>query len=1010
MTDIKEERDVLAEAERMRIMLDANPLATHLWDRTYNIIDFNQAALTLFEVPTREEYLERFYYLCPELQPDGTPSIERIQRIIQYGFEEGEQCFEFMHQTLGGEPVPTEVCVKRVQYNGKEIVASYTRDLRDQKRMIKEVDDSAKRLKAVVSNYPGAICSADKDMNVTLFDGLLVPYLVSKDLFYEGADLSVALQHDSLKHVMGRLKNTLTEGAQDWTFEAFGKALHMTTTPLTNEKGEVSGLVAKLDDVTEMTNMQKDLKEALEKAEAAVQETAAAQLTTSAMFEANPQINILFNNRLQVIDCNPGAIKFMRFETKESLLENFVEFMQTNLLPVMSDGRPALPLPERLMIAAKQGHDIFDTEIYIGGEKKYINVEFQRIPYEESFAIVAYVHDQTEARERELDLQRMRELAETANKAKTSFLSTMSHEIRTPMNAILGITEIYLQNEDLDANIKEAFEKIYTSGDLLLSIINDILDLSKIEAGKMELSPSKYVITSLISDTAQLNMMRIGSKPIEFELEVDENLPTTLLGDELRVKQILNNLLSNAFKYTKSGTVKMSVSYENVKEKDDDVNLVFHISDTGQGMSDDQIAMLFDEYARFNEGANRSTEGTGLGMSITKNLIKLMNGDISVTSEPGKGSDFKILLPQGKIGDEVIGKEVAENLHQFRTTSRAQMKRVQISREPMPYGNVLIVDDVETNIYVARGLMSPYKLKIDSVDSGYAAIDKIKNGKSYDIIFMDHMMPEMDGIEATKIIRELSYKEPIVALTANAVSGQADIFLGNGFDDFISKPIDVRQLNSVLNKLVRDKQPPEVREAARKQADLKKNETVDEKIQTALDPHIAEIFVRDSLKALTVLDEIAGKNDFSDEDDMRTYVINMHGIKSALANIGKMDLSAIALKLESAGRDAKLDIVESETGPFLAALRTYTEDLVEQNTAGSDEEGEDDNELLSKELVKIKEACEEYDENTADEVLANLRKTNWSKNTSELLSKISEHLLHSDFDEIVKEINTFSES
>jgi len=336
--------------------------------------------------------------------------------------------------------------------------------------------------------------------------------------------------------------------------------------------------------------------------------------------------------------------------------------------------------------------------------------------------------DVTDFRDLISEAQVQKQEAEVANTAKSAFLSTMSHEIRTPMNAILGITEIQLQNEALDPKIKEALEKIYASGDMLLGIINDILDLSKIEAGKLELQIEKYEIASLVSDTAQLNMMRIGSKPIEFDLHVDENIPTHLWGDELRVKQILNNLLSNAFKYTKSGTVNLHVFSEKCASEDERA-LVVSVSDTGQGMTQDQVSKLFDKYSRFNMAANRTTEGTGLGMNITRNLIEIMSGTITVESEPGKGSTFTVRLPQGYDGSAILGKEMADNLHQFRTRSRANMKRVQVSREPMPYGSVMIVDDVETNIYVAKGLMTPYELKIDSANGGYTAIEKSRAAK-----------------------------------------------------------------------------------------------------------------------------------------------------------------------------------------------------------------------------------------------------------------------------------------
>jgi CheY-like chemotaxis protein len=216
--------------------------------------------------------------------------------------------------------------------------------------------------------------------------------------------------------------------------------------------------------------------------------------------------------------------------------------------------------------------------------------------------------------------------------------------------------------------------------------------------------------------------------------------------------------------------------------------------------------------------ASRTTEGTGLGMSITRNLVRMMDGEISVESEPGKGSTFTLRLPQKSASPEVLGGELVENMRQFRISSKAQMRRTQITREPMPYGSVLIVDDVEMNLYVAQGLMTPYMLQIDTAASGFEAIEKIKGGKVYDIVFMDHMMPDMDGIEAAQRIRDLGYAHPIVALTASAMTDQVEAFLSHGFNDFIPKPIDLRQLNTVLDKLIRDKQSPETLEAARRES------------------------------------------------------------------------------------------------------------------------------------------------------------------------------------------------
>jgi signal transduction histidine kinase/CheY-like chemotaxis protein/HPt (histidine-containing phosphotransfer) domain-containing protein len=594
--------------------------------------------------------------------------------------------------------------------------------------------------------------------------------------------------------------------------------------------------------------------------------------------------------------------------------------------------------------------------------------------------------------------------AEAANSAKSAFLAKVSHEIRTPMNAILGITEIQLRNEELPDDTQEALEKLYNSGYLLLGIINDILDLSKIESGKLELFPIEYDVPSLINDTVNLNVVRYESKPITFTLHVDENIPITLLGDELRIKQILNNLLSNAFKYTASGNVSMSVVLDTLQEETAGVMLVFRVSDTGQGMTSEQVDKLFDEYTRFNTEINRAVEGAGLGMSITKQLIRLMNGEILVESEPGKGSIFTVSLPQGVIaGSKKIGREAAEKIGKMSSAGISHTKKAPIVYEYMPYGRVLVVDDVETNLYVTRGLMTPYGLSVETAASGYEVIEKVKDGLSWDIIFMDHFMPGMDGIEAAKIIRGLGYTRSIVALTANVITGQAEMFFANGFDDFISKPIDIRQLNAVLNKLIRDKYPAETVEAARKSRNSMGKSSGP---QPSSNTEIAKIFTRDAEKAIVILEGIHKKlynfYDYTNED-MRSYVINVHSMKSALANIGETELSGVASKLEEAGREQKITIISNETPSFLSALRLVIE-RIKPNKNGVGNEAvdikDDDRAFLFEKLAVIQKACAEYDKKTAKDALSQIRQKTWPNKTEELLDKIAEHLLHSDFGEM----------
>jgi PAS domain S-box-containing protein len=595
------------------------------------------------------------------------------------------------------------------------------------------------------------------------------------------------------------------------------------------------------------------------------------------------------------------------------------------------------------------------------------------------------------------ELAKQQAEAEAANHAKSAFLASMSHEIRTPMNAILGITEIQLQNK-LSADTRDALNIIYNSGYTLLGIINDLLDLSRIEAGKLELMNDRYETASMINDTINLNTAHIGSKQIEFKLYVDEYLPFELIGDELRVKQILNNLLSNAFKYTNKGEVSLSFSAQTSDEdlagSTPSVTLNIIVRDTGQGMTEEQIRDMFDAYSRFNLKANRYIEGTGLGMNIVQQLVKKMHGDISVNSEPGKGTEIIVHLIQGYASPTKLGKELAENLRGFRLFGTSKMKKAQIVREPMPYGKVLVVDDMETNLYVARGFLLPYGLTIDTALSGMEAIEKIEHGNVYDIVFMDHMMPVMDGIEAVKIMRAKGYMLPIVALTANAVSGQAEMFMGNGFDGFISKPIDIREMNTSLNKFVRDRHTLEEIETAR--AAYGEGDEIADTVPQ-LGPELVKIFARDAEKAIAVLQ---GYEDAYGSDNLQAYITNVHALKSALANIGETDLSGFARELEQAGRDRRIAFISEKTSAFLNELRTVVDKLkAKEKEYDVGDVSDEDKAYLRKMLLTVKEACAVYDTKTARDALTELKQKPWPGAYGELLDTIAGYLLHSDFEE-----------
>ena len=492
------------------------------------------------------------------------------------------------------------------------------------------------------------------------------------------------------------------------------------------------------------------------------------------------------------------------------------------------------------------------------------------------------------------DLVSAKELTEQNNRNKNLFLSRMNYEIRSPMNVILGTSETMQYDQTLDFKTKDAFAMINNSAHLLFNTINSTLDLFKIESGEIELTVAKYKVSDLLSDSLQLNLKQIENKSIELELDIDENIPLKLIGDEIHIKQILNNLLFNTFKHIEKGIVKMSIFAE--KAEDVDVTLVFCIS------------MAQDSTEQATEQTNNFVEKADLTMSIIKNLVNMMHGEIEVKNEPGKISVCTVRLPQKIISSDVLGKELVDNL--------MELTGKTFTKEYMPYGSVLIVDDVESNLYVVSELMSPYGLSIDTVSSGFAAIDRIKSGRVYDIVFMDHMMPMMDGIETVKIIRkELKYTHPIVALTANIMTGQSKIFFDNGFDDFISKPINSRQLDSILNKLIRNKQTPKVIADARKQ----KKDAM--KMYKKSDEYLA-VFAKDAKKALFELGQTLKNISDASNDELQMFAVNAHSMKSLLGDIGENTLSQMAFVLEEAGKQQDKNVIVKRTQQFVAEVET----------------------------------------------------------------------------------------
>ncbi|MFP3090810.1 ATP-binding protein [Treponema sp. TIM-1] len=625
-----------------------------------------------------------------------------------------------------------------------------------------------------------------------------------------------------------------------------------------------------------------------------------------------------------------------------------------------------------------------------------------------------------------------REEALASTKAKSRFLARMSHEIRTPLNAILGLSEVELQNV-LPNSTRLNLEKIYGSGSHLLEIVNDILDISKIESGNFEIFPTGYEFAGLINDTVQLNITRIGSKPIEFKLEIDETIPSGLYGDEVRVKQILNNLLSNAFKYTDAGEIRLSITWE---RQGDDAWLRFTVKDTGRGIKKEDLAKLFSEYTQFDTAANRRIEGTGLGLSITKGLVEKMMGTITVESEYLTGSVFRVTLPQGILDEKPIGGEMVENLRNFRfIEDRGRSRGNTLIRSWMPYGKVLVVDDLETNLDVMKGLLMPYGLRVDTVLSGREAVERIRAEEvRYDLIFMDHMMPEMDGMEAARIIRNeigspYARQVIIVALTANAVAGNREMFLENGFNDFIPKPIDIKRLDMALNCWIRDKQSEAVLQDAEQQnlartAGFNQGQ-LDEAGTWILKHPLEEIDFAAALMRygnsgavyipmltsfVTHTPLLLEKMGIHLETSLPDYAIEVHGLKGTCNAIGAGGIAALAGELELAAQAGNVDLIRQNDGRLRKQALALTERLnalLDEWEAGlPKEEKEPRAEPERALLARLSTAAAEFNSSVTEEILGELDRYRYEQG-QEIIEWLREQAENFDYDAIHKRLEEF---
>ena len=551
------------------------------------------------------------------------------------------------------------------------------------------------------------------------------------------------------------------------------------------------------------------------------------------------------------------------------------------------------------------------------------------------------------------ELEKQKKLADSANEAKSAFLAYMSHDIRTPINAIIGMNEM-IQRECNDRSILNYSNKIRSAGNTLLGLVNDILDFSKIEAGKLEIIPVDYEPASVLIDLVSMIQQRADAKGLEVKLKFDNNIPRLLNGDEIRIKQIITNILTNAVKYTEKGYILFEVGCDKCGE--DYVNMNVSISDTGIGIKPDDLKNLFSDFERFEGKRNRKIEGTGLGMGITKRLLLMMGSELIVKSEYGKGSVFSFSIKQ-----KVVSSEPSADFNRIQNPSLAKKYEESFIA---PDAEILFIDDTEMNLEVFVSLLKKTGVKVDTGQSGDEALSYVKQ-KKYDVIFLDHMMPEKDGIETLKEMREmkdnLNNDTPVICLTANAVSGSREKYLQAGFDNYITKPVEPAKLEQMILHYL-----PESK--------LKKNED-EELVSDNLPEWLTTIKEIDTETGLTfcgtmesyinTINIYAGKTlDNADEieryyhdNDIKNLTIKVHALKSTSRMIGATELGNLAEKLEKAGNDNDIETINSHIDELISRYRRLGNTLL---ISDKKEEKDERKEISQDELMEAYTAIKEF--------------------------------------------------
>lgn len=612
---------------------------------------------------------------------------------------------------------------------------------------------------------------------------------------------------------------------------------------------------------------------------------------------------------------------------------------------------------------------------------------------------------------RATELAKMEERrAKAESEAKSNFLANMSHEIRTPINAVLGMNEVILR-ECKDEKIIEYAQNIESAGRTLLSLINDILDFSKIESGSMEIHEAEYELSSVLNDVFNMVNLKAQQKALKLQFDIDETIPDKLFGDEMRIRQVMVNILNNAVKYTQEGKITLSL---NGIEQEKGILLVLKVKDTGIGIKPEEMDSLFDKFKRLDVDKNRTVEGSGLGLSITHSLIELMDGTIDVESEYGVGTTFIITLPQGIRSKSQIGDFKSRIAKTIKNSKEYHEKFVA------PDAKILVVDDTPMNHVVIRELLKNTKIQIESARSGAECLEKQRLEK-YDIIFMDYRMPQMDGIETLQAMKEdddsKNKDTPVIILTANAISGARENFLSAGFEDYLSKPIESEKLEELIMKFL-PKDKVTAGEDERKDSDSEDEST---KSANPFDGVFKEIDYKEGLKNcgsldsyLNILKVYYDSINFTRDNiygayksgNIKDYTSYVHSLKSTSRTIGATKLSDMAKMLEDAGNSEDIKTISEYTPQLLNMYHIVAHELSElKEIVGSKEKNDSDKPAISASQLMdayntIVEVCEVLDYDTLIYVLDTVNKYSISGVDNDIIKKIGELSYKLDWDGI----------